>query len=170
MTTESPQEAHMAAELQQEHRWLQKLVGEWTMEGEAWEPGKPLVKSSGSESVRSVGDIWVLGEGQVEGHGDSPATTMITLGYDPQRERFVGTWVGSMMTQLWVYEGTLDATGRVLTLETEGPSMAGDGKLGKYRDVIEVVSDDHRVLRSQIQGADGQWHEFMTAHYHRRTS
>jgi len=40
-----------------------------------------------------------------------------------------------MMTNLWIYEGALD--GDVLTLESEGPSMKGDGALGKYRDIIE---------------------------------
>jgi hypothetical protein len=34
--------------------------------------------------------------------------------------------------------------------------------------VVELESDDHRVLRSQTQGEDGSWHEFMVAHYRRK--
>ena len=34
---------------------------------------------------------------------------IMTLGYDPQKKRFVGTLIGSMMTHLWVYDGALDA-------------------------------------------------------------
>ena len=41
--------------------------------------------------------------------GGGTATTMMTLGDDPQKKRFVGTWVGSMMTYLSVYDGELDA-------------------------------------------------------------
>ena len=73
-----------------------------------------------------------------------------------------------MMAHLWVYDGSLDATGKVLTLDSEGPSMAGDGTLAKYQDVVEIVSHDHRVLRSRVLGEDGGWREFMTAHYRRK--
>jgi hypothetical protein len=73
-----------------------------------------------------------------------------------------------MMTHLWVYDGTLDAAERVLTLAAEGPSMAAEGKLAKYRDVIEIRSEDHRILTSQMPGDDGAWKTFMTAHYRRK--
>ena len=159
----------MNIEPQREHQWLQKLVGEWTFEADAtMKPGEPPVKSKGTESVRSLGGLWILAEGQGEMPGCGPATTMLTLGYDPQKKRYLGTWIGSMMTHLWTYNGALDPAGGVLTLDTEGPSMAGDGKLAKYQDVIEFKSDDHRILSSQILGEDGKWNRFMTAHYRRK--
>jgi hypothetical protein len=71
------------------------------------------------------------------------------------------------MTHLWVYDGTVDGGGRVLTLNAEGPVMTGNGTMTKYRDVIEFKSDDHRVLTSHMLGDDGQWLQFMTAHYRR---
>jgi uncharacterized protein DUF1579 len=46
----------------------------------------------------------------------------MTLGYDPEKKQYVGTWVGSMMSYLWVYDGSLDAEEKVLTLNAEGPS------------------------------------------------
>ena len=159
----------MKVEPQKEHEWLHKLVGEWTSEAEVtMEPGKPPEKSSGTESVRSLGGLWILAEGQGEMPGCGHATMMMTLGYDPQRKRYVGTWIGSMMTHLWVYDGSLDAAEKVLALDAEGPSMAGDGTMAQYRDVIEFKSDDHRVLTSHIRGNDGTWQAFMTAHYRRR--
>ena len=46
----------MMAEPQQEHRWLERFLGEWTYEAEAvMAPGQPPMKSSGTESVRSLG-------------------------------------------------------------------------------------------------------------------
>ena len=52
---------------QKEHEWLQQLVGEWTSEAECvMEPGKPPEKSRGIERVRSLGDLWILAEGQGE--------------------------------------------------------------------------------------------------------
>jgi hypothetical protein len=93
---------------------------------------------------------------------DTPATAVLTLGYNHQKQRCVGTWVGSMMTHLWVNEGTMDATGRVLMLAAEGPNTITEGQVAQYKDVIEIESDGHRVL-----GDDGAWHGFMVANYQR---
>ena len=158
----------MKAEPQPEHRWLHQLVGEWTSEGEAsMGPGKPPEKFRSTETVRSLGGLWVVGESQGEMPGGGIATMQITLGYDPLKKHFVGTWIGSMMTYLWVYEGSLDATQKILTLDAEGPGMADEGKLVRYRDVVEIKSDDHRVLTSHMLGDDGAWRQFMVAHYRR---
>ena len=168
-TTTNQTDSMKMAEPQEEHKWLHKLVGEWDMEAEsAMAPGEPPMKTTGTESVRSLGGLWIVAEGEGEMPGGGIGTSVMTLGYDPQKERYVGTWVGSMMTHLWVYDGSLDAGKKVLTLNSEGPGMSGDGALAKYRDVIELKSDDHRVLTSHVQGEDGSWQSFMTAHYRRR--
>ena len=130
-------------------------------------PDTPPDKVAWTESVRSIGGLWVICEGQGEMPGGGAAATIMTLGYDPGKKRYVGTWIGSMMTHLWVYEGQLDATGRKLTLDTEGPDFAVEGKTAPYKDVIEFVTDDHRVLTSHLLGPDGKWTRFMTAHYRR---
>jgi hypothetical protein len=54
----------------------------------------------------------------------------------------------------------------VLTLDTEGPDFSRR-EMAKYKDVIEFVDDDHRVLTSRALGDDGNWHQFLTAHYRR---
>jgi hypothetical protein len=92
----------------------------------------------------------------------------LTLGYDPARKRFVGTWVGAMMPYQWVYNGELDASGNVLTLNCEGPAFDGSGKMMPYRDVHEFLSDDHRQLKAYTQSEDGTWNHFMTTDYHRK--
>jgi hypothetical protein len=86
------------AELHKEHDWLQKLVGEWTSEFEVpGENGKPSAMVKGIETVRSMQKTWVVGHGRGPMPDGSESESMITLGYDPDRKRFVGTWVGSMM-------------------------------------------------------------------------
>lgn len=158
----------MQAEPREEHRWLERLAGEWTFEVEAvGKPGEPSQKDTGTERVRSLGGLWAVSEGHGQMPDGTPATTIMTLGYDPAKGRFVGTFVGSMMTHLWLYDGELDAAGNVLTLNTEGPSFTDERKTAKYRDVIELRSDDHRILTSSVLGDDGSWTQFMTAHYRR---
>ncbi|NUN04020.1 MAG: DUF1579 domain-containing protein [Bryobacteraceae bacterium] len=156
-------------EPQKEHQWLQKLAGEWTFELEAtMAPGQPPVKSTGTETVRPLGGFWILAEAQGEMSCGGPATTIMTLGYDPRKNRFVGTFIGSMISNLWVYDGQLDAAERALALDAEGPHLAAQDKVAKYKDIIEIKSDAHRILRSEMLDDDGKWREIMTIHYRRK--
>jgi hypothetical protein len=153
---------------QQEHRWLDKLVGEWTSEMECvMGPDRPPETSRGTESVRSLGGLWTVGEGAGEMPEDGAAMSVMTLGYDPKAGRFVGTFIASVMTHMWTYSGSLDESGKVLAVDAEGPSFTGEGT-AKYQDRIEFVDDDHRIMTSQVLGDDGEWHRFMTAHYRRK--
>jgi hypothetical protein len=159
----------MQSEPQKEHQWLQTLVGEWTMEGECnMGPVQPPMKSKATEVVRSLGGLWFIAEGKGDMPDGSTCNTVMTLGYDPRTKRYVGTWIGSPMSHLWIYDGEVDASGKVLTLNTEGPSFTDQTKLARYKDVIEVKSDDHRILTSHALGEDGKWTHFMTAHYRRK--
>ena len=155
----------MKVELGKEHQWLEQMVGEWSSEMEANMPDGTPSTHTARERVRSLGGAWVVLEADMSGDGSQP--TLMTLGYDPARGRFVGSFIGSMMTNQWVYEGELDESGTRLVLSTRGPSAAGDGTLTDYRDTVEIRSPDHRVLTSSYRGEDGEWHHFMTAHYHR---
>ncbi len=159
----------MDMEPQKEHQWLQKFVGEWTYESDALEgQDQPAEQMTGTERVRSLGGFWIVAEGQGSMPGGEVGTTMMTVGYDPQKQRYVGTYIGSMMNYLWVYDGELDADARVLTLAADGPAFDGSDNMAKYRDVTEFKSDDHRVFTSSVQGADGAWHQFMTINYRRK--
>ena len=158
----------MFATPQTEHQWLQQLVGDWTSEMTGCgAPGSEPETSTGTERVRSIGGLWTLGEGTGAMPDGSKATTLMTLGYDPAKGRYVGSFVGSMMTHFWLYEGSLSEDGRSLVLEAEGPSFAEENKSARYRDELEITAPDHRVLRSSMLMPDGSWHGFMTAHYRR---
>lgn len=154
---------------QKEHQWLQKLVGEWTYEFEATpEPGKPPQKMTGTQSARSLGGLWVIAEARADESEGDHDSMIVTLGYDPDKKRFVGTWIGSMMASLWIYDGELDPSGKVLRLDSEGASMSGDGTTSEYQDALEFMSDDRYVMRSSVLGQDGKWTQFMTMEFRRR--
>jgi hypothetical protein len=169
MEKNDTQQHMMTVEPQKEHQLLHRLVGEWTYEGEAsMEPGQPPEKFKGVENVRSIGGLWVLAEGKGETPDGGEALMITTLGYDVHKKRYAGSWIGSMMTHFWVYDGEMDSSGKVLTLNSDGPDMAVEGKLARYRDVIEFKSADERVLTAYLQGEDGKWHQLMTTTYRRR--
>lgn len=131
-------------------------------------PGEAPTRSTGQALVRSLGGLWILCEGSGDAPDGTPVNSIITLGYDPQKQRFVGSFIASCMTHLWRYDGALDETGTVLTLDTEGPSFSGDGSLSPYQDILEIENDDHWTLKSNAPGEDGAWFQFMTAHYRRK--
>lgn len=150
-----------------QHQWLQQMVGEWTAEMECvMGPDQPAMKSKGAETVRSLGGLWTLGEGSGETPDGGRMTSILTLGYDPQKQKFVGSFVASMMTHMWIYEGTLSADRKTLTMDTSGPSMISEGMV-PYQDIFTIESPDHRTLSSRTPGPNGEWMTFMTAHYRR---
>lgn len=163
----SVQEAPKPAAPTPEHQWLSQLVGEWkvTSTMEAGPDGEPM-KAEGNETVRAIGDLWVVAEGKATMMGTS-FSSMMTVGYDPAKKEFVGTWVDSMQTHMWVYRGTLDEAKKTLSLEADGPSFDDPTKTSRYRDAVTLESRDHKVLTSSVLGADGTWTTFMTADYRR---
>lgn len=84
----------------------------------------------------------------------------MTLGFDPKKDCYVGTFVGSMMANLWLYEGTLDAMKKRLPLVTEGQAFTGDGTY-TYRDTIEIIDTDHWLFTSEYQNEVGERINFM---------
>lgn len=151
-----------------EHEWLLQLVGDWEFESECiMGPDQPPMKSPGKQTTRSLGSLWTLGEMESDSPDGQPMRSVITLGFDPTKQRFVGTFVASCMTHLWPYHGQLDSARKVLTLDSEGPSFAGDGTMANYQDIIEVIDKDQYLLRSQLQNQDGSWTQFMSAKYTR---
>ena len=151
-----------------EHEWLLQLVGDWQFETKCtMGPDQPLMKSTGKQTTRSLGSLWTLGEMENDGPDDQPMRSVFTLGFDPAKKRFVGTFVSSCMTHLWPYDGQQDAARKVLTLDSVDPSFTGDGTMAKYQDIIEIVDKVQYLLSSQYQNPDGSWTRFMTAKYTR---
>lgn len=150
-----------------EHGFLEKMIGTWDVTSEM-SGETPWV-----ENVRSLQGIWIVAEGTGmmpkgdSGEGGEPATTMLTLGYDAAKGKYVGTWLGSMMDYLWVYEGEVEPDGKTLSLYTIGPKMSGEG-MADYREQVTFLSDDHRTFTSSAKQPDGSWKQFMEAHYRRR--
>lgn len=148
-----------------EHRWLHRLLGNWTWDHEAvpGQPGEDHAHGESTEDWRLLGELWAVGEGNSE-HGPM----MFTLGYDPEKNAFLGSFVTALMTHFWVYEGGTLRGPDTLVLFAVGPNMGPGGGMANYRDEIEFVGPDERLLRSFVEGPPGTWTQFMQARYRRR--
>lgn len=160
------------------HHWLKKLLGDWNFthncdvksDGSENSTGQPSV-ISGKMTTRMIGELWI----ELECSGDHPDkqgwTSKFQLGFDSTKNQFVGSFIASMMSNLWIYEGTLNPEGNVLTLNTSGPacdaSGQSDGSTANYQDIVELINDDLWTLTSQIQLPDGSWAEFMRSEHRR---
>jgi hypothetical protein len=150
-----------------EHAWLQQFVGEWEADVESYtEPGKPPVKSKGTEVVRPIGGFWILSENDGTMMGQ-PFKGIMAMGYDANKKKFVGNWMDSMTGTLWQYEGSVDPSGKVLTLESEGmcPMM---GKRVRFKDVTELVDQNTKRMTSSMLGEDGTWVTMLTINSQRK--
>lgn len=151
-----------------QHQWLQQFVGHWTSDNEIFmEPGKPAMHTKGTETIRPVGGFWTLSEVKST-MGKQPFNGVMTLGYSPEKQKYIGTWVDSMTSHMWQYEGTVDSTGKVLTLYSEGACPMRPNTISRFKETIELVNKDHKVFKSFIQLDDGQWMPLMSSQAHRK--
>ncbi len=145
-----------------EHQWLQQFVGSWDSQSEgSMGPDQPPMQCKGTISSRSLGGFWIVNEMQTDIMG-TPMTGVQTIGYDPAKKKYVGTWVDSMMNHMWKYEGSVSQDGKTLTLEAAGPNFMAAGKSTQFRDAYEFKSKDSIIATSSMLGEDGKWVVFMT--------
>ena len=144
-----------------EHKWLKKFEGSWNSTAKTLSPtgeeGSPMV---GTIEGKMIGEFWVtntmsakLGEFEMKG--------LQTIGYDKKTKSYVGTWIDSTGDFVWKYKGSVDKTGKILSLLAEGPDMTKPGKMAMYRDMYEFISDDEVRLTSSVKGPEGKWIDFM---------
>lgn len=154
----------MVAQPQTEHQWLENFMGEWRFEHDCRMPDGTLHQASGTMRCHMLGKLWLICESQ-SGSGEDAWSSIMTLGFDPTTNKYRGTFVGSMMTHLWPYEGIQDESGR-LPLASHGPRFDGTG-MCKYRDTLEVIDEHCWLMTSELETEDGTWHLFMTARHTR---
>ncbi len=151
---------------QKEHEWLKQLEGEWTAKVQAagWEGGEGF-ESTGTESVRSIGGFWIVAENKGNMMG-TPFTGLLTLGYDLNKGKYVGSWIDSMTSYMWTYEG--EVKGNTIMLNSDGPNPENPSERIKFQDSIEIKDKDHKVFTSKMLGDNGEWHTMMTITYTRK--
>ncbi len=145
-----------------EHAWLDKFVGSWTTDAKGtMGPDQPPMECKGALTSRKLGEFWILNELKGDMAG-APMTGIQTIGYDDNKKKYVGTWVDTMSDFMWKYEGTVDKTGKILTLEADGPNFVEPNKQTKFQDIYEFKTNDEMIMTSKMLGSDGKWVTFMS--------
>lgn len=127
-----------AVEPLEQHELVQEGVGEWSGTMTMHMPGMPEpMKWPCSESVAAVGELWTVSTFEMDMMG-MPFTGSSTFGYDPAKEKFVGTWVDSMTTTLTLMEGEWDDEAGAIVMHYDMADEAG--KLRPVR--LETTTGD----------------------------
>jgi hypothetical protein len=146
---------------QKEHEWLKQLVGEWNYEAEFTPmPGQPGMNTSGTEVTRPIGGFWTLTEIKGDMMG-MPFQGIMTIGYSPEKQKYIGTWIDNMTSKLLTYEGAVDESGKILTLNTQGPCPMQGGQIVDMQQTIEFKNPDEQVTTSRSKN-NGEWVTNMT--------
>ncbi|QDS88561.1 hypothetical protein EC9_27520 [Rosistilla ulvae] len=156
----------MFAKPQQEHLWLDRLVGNWAFEHHCEMPDGTKSATEGKMVCRSLSGMWLICESSGISDDGQPWSSIMTLGFDVKQNRYVGSFIGSMMSNLWLYQGDLDDAGKRLPLQSIGPTFAGTGTC-KYRDTIEIIDADNWLFTSELQNEAGEWVKFMDGPHRR---
>ncbi|APZ95133.1 DUF1579 domain-containing protein [Fuerstiella marisgermanici] len=148
------------------HKILAREVGTWEGEMKMYTAGPdadPVKVPVVEKNVMMDTGLWLISEfeaGPFKGHG--------VFGYDPDQEKFVGSWVDNMSTSIGSMKGTHDSK----TGETTYFSNAKDpttGKMGRTKNVGKMLDDDTRSFVMYMQGADGKsWVKWMEISYKRK--
>jgi hypothetical protein len=149
--------------------FLQQLVGEWSVTSYAvMDPNEDPYRFEGEEHTRMLGRQWLVSEYKSEVEGQT-LHSILTIGYDPAKEKFVATYANAMQTMLWTYEGALDDEASTLTLKTEGPFMGDPNQKADFRVVIDHKDADQWTMSSQIHMPDqDEWFEFLRFEFERK--
>ena len=150
-----------------EHGRMARAEGVWdaSVEVSIGPPGTPPQLSKAVETNRlCCGGLWLVtefksnpGAAPFEGHG--------ITGYEPEKKKYVSTWIDSDLTSPMVSEGAYDAAGMTLTLRG---SMASKGKTLQWRSVEAWKSDDTRQFTMFMRGPNGKETPSLNVTYTRR--
>ncbi|MER3495892.1 MAG: hypothetical protein C4320_03255, partial [Armatimonadota bacterium] len=123
--------------------------------------------AGGSATVRKLGEYSIISEvhGAMPDDGEDFAFIM-TVGFNARTQRFVRSWVGSMMADQAIYDGEMGGDG-VLRLESQSEDFHDETKLARYRDDIESMGEDQWSFNSYFLDQDGQDVPIIRANFHR---
>jgi hypothetical protein len=147
------------------HKLLAKLAGKWTLATKVWGmPGQPPMESKGQAESRLVlGGRFLVEEtdGKLAG---MPSKTMSLLGYDNFKKVYNYVLISDLATATYPSSGSLDASGKVLTLTGEMDDVVGKRRV---RHVVRIESEDQRVLESYDTLPDGKEFKVLETTYTR---
>jgi hypothetical protein len=152
---------------ERQHELLKQFEGEWDIRCKMMKPGEKGEESKGAETARvGLGGFWLTGDFKGE-HDGKPFEGQYTTGWEPEKKRFVGTWVCSLMPYMTRYEGESDPSGKNWMFKAECFDPQA-GKATQHRMTFEWTDKDHYVHKFYGPGEGGKETLFGEMYYTRK--
>ena len=146
---------HKHAQPSKEHQFLKEMEGTWNATMKFNMPGAPEgAEAKGVETTQMIGGFWAVFDIKFDSLMGHPWHGHGTMGYDPDKKKYIGTFIHSATPYMTTGEGTMDAAGKVLTMNYEG--MGPDGKMGKMRETFEKKDKDNALMTMYGPGPEGK--------------
>jgi hypothetical protein len=142
------------------HKRLASLTGSWITKTKTWmEPNKPPEESTGTCKQKMILDGRFL---QQEYTGKMMGGTfkgINLIGYENHTKKYLSTWIDSMSTGIYFFEGTASPNGKTITQE----SRYDDPVRGpmKWRSVSRIVNADTMAYEMYITAKGGKEEKMM---------
>ncbi|HEV3167746.1 MAG TPA: DUF1579 domain-containing protein [Isosphaeraceae bacterium] len=137
-----------------EHEILKKEAGVWDASVEMSMPdGKTNVSKGVETNTMLSGGIWVVTNFKGKMMGQDFEGSGVS-GYDPNKKKYVGTWVDSMTTGISRIEQTYDAATKTMSGWLEAPDE--QGKMLKSKTITEWKDDNNRIFTLALPSPDGK--------------
>lgn len=142
------------------HKMLAELTGSWTTKTKAFmETDKAPMESSGTcEQKMLLGGLYLQQEYRSEMMG-SPFTGINLLGFDNHTKKYVSTWIDSMSTGIYFFEGTASSDGKTITQECsyddpiKGPAL--------WRSITKVIDGNRLEYEMYLTPKEGKEEKTM---------
>lgn len=151
------------------HKVLERLVGDWTMQGQFWmEPDGDPMPMSGKANYTSIWEgryITATTEGDPM-PGEPPFHGLAGHGYDNLKKKFFWVWIDSMGTGVMHGEGDYDKATNTFKYSFDQPDLR-KGKYVKGRSVEKWIDNDHFVAEWYGPDKNGKEYKSMEFKYSR---
>ncbi len=136
------------------HKLLARMVGSWITKTKSWmEPNKPPMETTGTCEQKMLLDGRFL---QQEYTGDMMGSTFTginLIGYDNHTKKYVSTWIDSMSTGIYVFEGTASGDGKTITQASRYDDPVRGPMI--WRSVTKILDDNTLVYEAYGIGKEG---------------
>ena len=142
------------------HTRLARLAGSWITKTKGWmEPDKPPVESAGTCRQKMILDGRFLQQEYTGKMMGSPFKGINVIGYDNHTKKYVSTWIDSMSTGIYLFEGTASPNGKTITQE----SRYDDPVRGPmtWRSVSRIINADTTAYEMFITAQGGKEEKMM---------
>jgi hypothetical protein len=142
------------------HGLLASLEGTWTTKTTGWmAPDQPPMQGTGTCEQKMLLDGRYLQQEYTGEMMGSLFSGINLIGYDNHTKKYVSTWIDSMSTGIYLFEGTASADGKTITQDTSyddpvrGPMV--------WRSVTRVVDDNTLEYEMYVTPEGGKEEKMM---------